>query len=340
MQNKAFSTIGIVIILIIIIGGGYFGWQYFGSLKEAIKNLTPEQEETLQKNIEQAGIRERDAKRVGDIAMIQTALQLYSDDHQDYYPAVIYGEMANLFLGYLGNKDLLDPSTNEPYFYYSCPPQGRDYHLGAKLEDKNSSYLTQDADASKCGSADFSGEDPIYDVSTLQATPTAEGPGEVIEDETADWETYRNGEYGFEVKCFGLWSEEEAWWVEKPKIFLKCGEEETPKQRFISLQVRQNLLSEEIQCVQNRNLLPAGVLGKITINDIEFCKMEYIFEGDHNITYLTIKDEVGYELSLSNKYIRKTETGVSLEAFLSQEEMMSKLDIFNQIISTFRFLEE
>ncbi len=200
MQNKAFSTIGIVIILIIIIGGGYFGWHYFGSSKEAIKNLTPEQEEALQKNIEQAGIRERDAKRAGDIAMIQTALQLYSDDHQDYYPVVIYGEMANLFLGYLGNKDLLDPSTNEPYFYYSCPPQGRDYHLGAKLEDKNSSYLVQDADASKCGPADFSGEDPVYDVSTLQATPTAEGPGEVIGDETAGWKTYRNEEYGYEVK--------------------------------------------------------------------------------------------------------------------------------------------
>lgn len=37
MQNKAFSTIGILIILIILIGGGYFGWQYFGEQEEGVK---------------------------------------------------------------------------------------------------------------------------------------------------------------------------------------------------------------------------------------------------------------------------------------------------------------
>jgi len=205
MANQSFSKIGIVVILAVFIVGGIFAWQYFGPSKEATKNLTPEQEEALQKNIEQAGIRERDAKRIGDVAMIRTALQLYSDDHQDYYPAVIYGEMANLFLGYLGNKDLRDPLTNEPYLYYSCPPQGKDYHLGVKLEDKNSSYLAQDADASKCGPADFSGEDPIYDISTSQTAPVAEGSGGVIEDETAGWKTYRNEEYGYEVKYPNDW---------------------------------------------------------------------------------------------------------------------------------------
>lgn len=34
MQDKAFSKIGIIVILIILIGGGYFGWQYFGMPKE------------------------------------------------------------------------------------------------------------------------------------------------------------------------------------------------------------------------------------------------------------------------------------------------------------------
>ncbi|MFC1663789.1 hypothetical protein ACFL0A_01560 [Patescibacteria group bacterium] len=31
MRNKAFSTIGIIVIILIIIGGGYFSWQYFGA---------------------------------------------------------------------------------------------------------------------------------------------------------------------------------------------------------------------------------------------------------------------------------------------------------------------
>ncbi len=38
MQNKAFSKIWIIIILIILIGGGYFSWQYLSELKDGGKN--------------------------------------------------------------------------------------------------------------------------------------------------------------------------------------------------------------------------------------------------------------------------------------------------------------
>jgi len=128
--------------------------------------IPPEEKEELLKEAEEAtedaSIRERDAKRLSDLAVIQTALQLYSDDRQGRYPAVIDGYMANLFLQYTGGKEFRDPLTNKPYLYNMCPPSGEHYHLGAKLEDENSPYLTQDADLEGCG---FSGEDPVYDVS-------------------------------------------------------------------------------------------------------------------------------------------------------------------------------
>ena len=43
MKNKAFSKIGILIILIILIGGGYLGWQYWQTPSETI----PSEETTL-----------------------------------------------------------------------------------------------------------------------------------------------------------------------------------------------------------------------------------------------------------------------------------------------------
>ena len=40
MINNGFSKILVLIILIILIGGGYFGWQYFGAPKEEVKDET------------------------------------------------------------------------------------------------------------------------------------------------------------------------------------------------------------------------------------------------------------------------------------------------------------
>ena len=40
MENKAFSKIGILIILIILVAGGYFGWQYFGVSEEEEMSIT------------------------------------------------------------------------------------------------------------------------------------------------------------------------------------------------------------------------------------------------------------------------------------------------------------
>jgi len=37
--NQAFSKIWIIIILIVLVGGGYFGWQYLGGKKEKVETL-------------------------------------------------------------------------------------------------------------------------------------------------------------------------------------------------------------------------------------------------------------------------------------------------------------
>jgi hypothetical protein len=72
MQNKAFSTVGIIIILLILIGGGYFAWQHFGVPKASIMDW------------------------IGSYEYIESAPGVYSPDQTWVYKLDIYEEENQL----------------------------------------------------------------------------------------------------------------------------------------------------------------------------------------------------------------------------------------------------
>ncbi|MFA6077505.1 MAG: prepilin-type N-terminal cleavage/methylation domain-containing protein [Candidatus Paceibacterota bacterium] len=116
-------------------------------------------------SLNSARAKARDAKRVGDLGSIRTALVLYYDTNKQY-PTALSGLVSG---GFLANVPV-DPSstsTSTPTQYlYAGLGAGStcdSYHLGATLEGTNDA-LSSDADATAgtacTGSgADFSGAD-------------------------------------------------------------------------------------------------------------------------------------------------------------------------------------
>jgi hypothetical protein len=47
MKGKSFSIIGIIIIFLVLVGGGYFTWQYSGEKKEEVKKSEQEQKQVV-----------------------------------------------------------------------------------------------------------------------------------------------------------------------------------------------------------------------------------------------------------------------------------------------------
>ncbi|TSC54967.1 MAG: general secretion pathway protein G [Parcubacteria group bacterium LiPW_30] len=112
-------------------------------------------------SLNSARAKARDAKRVGDLGSVRTALTLYFDTNKQY-PTALSGLVTGGFLAAVP----VDPSsTSTPYMYAGLGTGSTcdSYHLGATLEGANDS-LASDADASAgtacTGSgADFSGAD-------------------------------------------------------------------------------------------------------------------------------------------------------------------------------------
>lgn len=88
-----------------------------------------------------ARIDSRDARRLGDLKELQTALQFYFDKNSEY-PATL----DDLVTGGQIPKVPVDPRTREPYFY-DLTGGGASYHLAANLEDKTNKALKSDKDS-------------------------------------------------------------------------------------------------------------------------------------------------------------------------------------------------
>jgi hypothetical protein len=107
--------------------------------------------------------RARDARRVSDVRQIELALQLYYAAHLQYPEASTSGLAALATEGFL-NMSILptDPVSGNSYCYavgkdLTLEPekQRQYYHVGAKLERKDSDMLTQDADNNTQNSANI-----------------------------------------------------------------------------------------------------------------------------------------------------------------------------------------
>ncbi len=109
----------------------------------------------------------RDVKRIAELQEIVKALDIYNTSHGGKYP----NSLSELIAERLLIAEPKDPLNNKDYFYRYCVnAEQRDYHLGAKLENKDHPALKNDADLVNdgCLKNSFSGSDreAIYDLSS------------------------------------------------------------------------------------------------------------------------------------------------------------------------------
>jgi len=107
--------------------------------------------------------RGRDARRVADLHLVQTALELYYQAEGQYPDAGKWGDLktalerANIGVDRLPN----DPSGGRDYFYGADSRRQR-YVLGAELDDSNNPLLKNDEDGLTYG-VDCGGQsDNVY----------------------------------------------------------------------------------------------------------------------------------------------------------------------------------
>jgi len=81
-----------------------------------------------------AQAKSRDARRISDIKQLQLAQELYFDSNREY------AANLTLLIGQYLPALPKDPSTGKDYLF-SISPEGKNYHLGAVLENKDSSAL-------------------------------------------------------------------------------------------------------------------------------------------------------------------------------------------------------
>lgn len=118
------------------------------------------------KSCEEVELRMLNTQKISDIHTIRTALEIYYADNQKYPQ-----NLSLLLPKYLSkNESLIDPKTKEAYFYAQLS-NGKDYHLGAKLDEEDNAAmnaLKTDADFDSTGFNGFNGKDPIYDRTSLR----------------------------------------------------------------------------------------------------------------------------------------------------------------------------
>jgi len=146
-----------------------------------------------------------------------------------------------------------------------------------------------------------------------------------IEDETVDWKTYRNEEYGFEIKYPSSWEKAPIYGsgiIVFPKEWK--GEYEHP---FIAILVRPNPQKLDIRDFYNgvneRNLFSQSN-NEYTQGQIAG-KPYYKF-----IPYITFAGEVIVVIELNSAFIEIQDFGAAFQ----------ENGIFDAVLSTFRFIEE
>lgn len=149
----------------------------------------------------------------------------------------------------------------------------------------------------------------------------------ITEVETANWKTYRSEEYGYEVKYPQDWEME----TKTTRWILWHSPRQTPEKRVIVASVLDNPEGFSIPTVL---LGHPATCEYIEVSNLLFCKLTEKFEAVYTISYSFSKAEKIYSLRLLISGGRQR-----MDYYLPDEEIASELKIFNQMLSTFRFLE-
>ena len=173
-----------------------------------------------------------------------------------------------------------------------------------------------------------------YNIKRLQEFKEVPIPPSKVEDETANWKTYRNEEYGFEIK-----------YPEKLNTeFISLHSKSVPPKMVVSSNISQ-LVCEEFERKSTVEF-PTASQKKITVEGETYCRFSGA-EGTAGTTYVTyrystIKNEKQITLEFTLLY---PDCGNYYGIDNKMEKCRQEEDTFNpdilahQMLSTFRFLE-
>jgi len=186
---------------------------------------------------------------------------------------------------------------------------------------------------------------------------------EKIEEETADWKTYRNEEYGFEIKYPRFLLKSDWNYETEHCIYLTSEVVKGMEWKGASVCIEVVSTLPKIYATPEQELLIAGneppetseskplLSEEVTLNDIVF-KKEYYGAyggmgawGDNLITCSTKHKDKYYLIYLDHHFIGGV-PGAEGEGIPTVEDLVREcmkgdvyIEIFNQMLSTFRFLE-
>jgi len=168
-------------------------------------------------------------------------------------------------------------------------------------------------------------------------------PMDCVKDDTANWKTYRNEEYGFEVKYPADW-ELETFERNNIKDVINFNSPEVKQaspvfpqynQRKISIRIYKNL---NIQEEMKNEKLGAQIIDKnaainetkIKVNNISSDQIELLYQMVGSKKNLEISTYVSYNNNIYKIHL--------LGFALMQDEQISK-EIYNSFLSTFKFIK-
>ncbi len=165
-------------------------------------------------------------------------------------------------------------------------------------------------------------------------------------DETANWKTYRNEEYGFEVRYPNNWLKDEVDlfpdYIKEAVIsslshtFFIPQIKRIPEDVWVSVSTSFCKTSscdprEEIEELYRRTIRQSTIGGKSVFI------FDNAFEAERNLNYILINETKTKQACLTLAIHHGRQTGTE---YLPDEEIDPELQIFQQIISTFKFVEK
>jgi len=338
-MNPFFSKAGIVIILIVFIAGGIFAWQYFGVPGEEVKDETADWK--TYENEEYGFEVKYPADWMVDEKTYNTMKQLYIVSFSNQQE--LEGGRVEIDIQTTKASSVLDWAQEA----YGSPLEEirlKEGITGQQFKEEEGIFTALLKD-------DF-----LYQFILKQEPRKSEIETTYNQmlstfrfigaDETADWQTYRNEEYGLEIKYpVDFFFEEtssrinfiENQWrnqlVHYPSIGIEFIETTLTSQQRVDKYGTERSIFDETLPLPECNSEPGGCL-YFGVKDIKSISL-----GDHGISALQFYNS-GVSGANDNTLIKDTKNNILINIYRHSSGIgeISK-DIYSKMLSNFRFLE-